>query len=91
MDKDTPLSQIEFIVIALFNTGGYGVGYGDSEEEAVACILDRIKKEGCPCHVTKFIRYPCRILDEKSLIRLEIYANALTGSRISQLFLGMIA
>lgn len=74
------------IVIGLFNTGGYGVGYGESKKAAIDHILKRIEKESWLCRVTRFVEYHRPVVDGKSICELQLYANALIGSKLAQSF-----
>lgn len=74
------------IVIGLFNTGGYGVGYGDSKKAAINHILNRIEREKLPCRVAKFVVYSRSVQNQKDICELELYADALVGNKLAQSF-----
>lgn len=74
------------IIIGLFNTGGYGIGYGNSKKAAIDHILSRIEREKSLCHIIKFVVYPYSVRNRGDLCELQLYAFALTGNKLAQSF-----
>lgn len=82
------------VIIGLFNTGGYGFGYGKTKKDAIDYILKKIKNDKLNCFVRAFVEYPRlhyivsseQHISSSELLNLEFYAGMKAGNKLLKTF-----